>query len=648
MTAPPFLLGTALLFWGWQTGLLILAVPLAVGIESSLLFPRRWELSRADWSKISDLCAVILLSIVAYRLFQEKKYVVYMVARYTPIIFFPLILCQRFSVGGRIELSALSLLERKKKKKQRRLPQVDISAAYLIATLLGAGIHNVEAPYYYYGVGFLGCWAVYAGRTKHYSLLIWGILTMLVLGLGYAGQVGIRIAEQKTYNYIMQRIRYNANPLQSTTAIGDIGRQKLSNAIIFRMQPDNRTAFQQQLLREATYNGYRGGRWYSFRSAPQKLEDVAPGSYVLQQNVEPAAWVHIRSKPRKGKGTLKLPDGAVMVENLPGVDVQQNALGTVQFSEGGASWLDYRVSYNRLHPRPSPPTDLDLTVPEAEQEAIITFIDELRVRNLAPEQTMARLKRHFDTHFGYTLRHSGKGQQKTPLANFLLDKKAGHCELFATATVLILRELGIPARYAIGYVATEYSHLERQYIVRQRHGHAWTRVFVDGKWQDFDTTSPNWLDLEEQNQSSLHYLSDFFSFLSYQFARVRDSEDNHLGKVAAVLILILIVLVFNRLRKQKRTLRKKVVEYQQEGEKEQLESAFYVLEKAVAEKGFPRSPNEPLLRWTTRIEQAAPDLLDFRILDQAVLLHYALRFGGIRQENDRKQLQLLVDQLDID
>jgi transglutaminase-like putative cysteine protease len=46
---------------------------------------------------------------------------------------------------------------------------------------------------------------------------------------------------------------------------------------------------------------------------------------------------------------------------------------------------------------------------------------------------------------------------ETPLARFLLRTRSGHCEYFATATVLLLRQLGIPARYAVGYAVHEAS-----------------------------------------------------------------------------------------------------------------------------------------------------------------------------------------------
>src|SRR5439155_1389676 len=73
---------------------------------------------------------------------------------------------------------------------------------------------------------------------------------------------------------------------------------------------------------------------------------------------------------------------------------------------------------------------------------------------------------------------------------------SGHCEYFATATVLLLRAAGVPARYATGYSVQEWSRLERRYVVRARHAHSWALVWADGAWRDLDTTPPLWADEE--------------------------------------------------------------------------------------------------------------------------------------------------------
>jgi len=52
MKPPPFLLGATLLFWGWQSGFLIVGAAMAVALESARFVKDRWELADEDLSRI--------------------------------------------------------------------------------------------------------------------------------------------------------------------------------------------------------------------------------------------------------------------------------------------------------------------------------------------------------------------------------------------------------------------------------------------------------------------------------------------------------------------------------------------------------------------------------------------------------------------
>ena len=64
---PPGLLGAALLFWGWQTGFLTVGSVMAALLEGRHLVRSRWDLSRADFNRVSDLSAVLLVVIAVYQ-----------------------------------------------------------------------------------------------------------------------------------------------------------------------------------------------------------------------------------------------------------------------------------------------------------------------------------------------------------------------------------------------------------------------------------------------------------------------------------------------------------------------------------------------------------------------------------------------------
>jgi hypothetical protein len=76
---------------------------------------------------------------------------------------------------------------------------------------------------------------------------------------------------------------------------------------------------------------------------------------------------------------------------------------------------------------------------------------------------------------------------RDPVDWFLFDAKKGYCEQFATAEVLMLRSLGVPARLATGYSTGEYNPVLDQSIVRERDAHAWVEVyFANHGWVPVD------------------------------------------------------------------------------------------------------------------------------------------------------------------
>lgn len=69
---------------------------------------------------------------------------------------------------------------------------------------------------------------------------------------------------------------------------------------------------------------------------------------------------------------------------------------------------------------------------------------------------------------------------------FLNDAESGYCVHYATVTVALLRSLGIPARYATGYVCG--ARADQRMSVTSLHAHAWPEVFAYGQWLPVEPT----------------------------------------------------------------------------------------------------------------------------------------------------------------
>jgi hypothetical protein len=217
---------------------------------------------------------------------------------------------------------------------------------------------------------------------------------------------------------------------------------------------------------------------------------------------------------------------------------------------------------------------------------------------------------------------------ETALSRFLLQSRSGHCEYFATATVLLLRQLGIPARYAVGYAVHEPSG--PGYVVRERDAHAWCLAWDERTktWQDFDTTPSSWVAVEGRRASALQWVSDFGSWFRFEIAKFRWGQTNLrqyiLWALAPMLAFLLYQIVFRRKRKRgsKSKTGKAAAAIFWPG----LDSEFYALERQLAARGVPRQPSEPLAGWLARALDE-PALADLRNpLQELLRLHYCHRF----------------------
>jgi len=137
-------------------------------------------------------------------------------------------------------------------------------------------------------------------------------------------------------------------------------------------------------------------------------------------------------------------------------------------------------------------------VPEDRFIALYPGISD-RLRTLARDMTkgatddLGRAKQvesYLRDNYAYTLDTMGVKWSSNPVEEFLFDRKAGHCELFASSMTVILRTLHIPARLVTGFYVHRYNPITGYYEVRESDGHAWVEVYLEPHgWVTFEPTS---------------------------------------------------------------------------------------------------------------------------------------------------------------
>ena len=91
-----------------------------------------------------------------------------------------------------------------------------------------------------------------------------------------------------------------------------------------------------------------------------------------------------------------------------------------------------------------------------------------------PADAVTAVEAWLSTRLGYT--REMPGEVADPIANFVFERKMGHCELFSSTMVLMLRSLGIPARNVTGYYGGQLTGAG-YYAIRAGDAHSWVEVY---------------------------------------------------------------------------------------------------------------------------------------------------------------------------
>ena len=94
---------------------------------------------------------------------------------------------------------------------------------------------------------------------------------------------------------------------------------------------------------------------------------------------------------------------------------------------------------------------------------------------------------------------------------FLFDLRQGYCDYYASSTAVLLRSLGIPSRYVLGYASGNWNSASRFFQVQDLHYHSWVEAyFPEYGWITFEATPPGALEFggPQSNLSPLGPLAE--------------------------------------------------------------------------------------------------------------------------------------------
>lgn len=680
---PRLLLGVALLFWGGITDHAFTGLLLALFVEAAFWTRIRWEFRDPAYIRAWHLCALLLLFIGTFTALEGS--ILDALPRslvWLPVIFAPLQFVQSYGMADRIPLTTFSAMARRRRSHALRhqLPFRAVSFSfgnvYLPAILLAAALGSENrSPAFFPGVVVIAGWAYLASaRRESGRLPASATLLVLIAAIGgFFGAQGISLLE-RLFDIEHERARLSYDQ-RVRTAIGQLGEVKQSREILWRIRPIEGPY--PRLLRVAAYNDYSHAVWevepppdIPRDSSFEELDSVGvenPFRVTARDEGEGFVAGDVASRESLSRFELRgdadqetllpIPDNSASLV-LPAQNLEINPFGTLRIEPeyaavaatvlhgepldtGLAPWASRYAGDDRRDAVPP-----DLSIPADEREVVARVARELDLLEVPLREKIRRLRTHFSQNFEYT-RYLGRGQ--TPpsevargfVGSFLEVDRRGHCEYFATATALLLREAGVPTRYATGFAVIEADGKTREATIRGTHGHAWCLAWDEqaGDWIDVDLTPASWVRIEKQRMDRWQGLLDWVDRFRVDFLIWRNQPGNLATAFAIVSVPFLGVgfFIFRRLWRSHRRIDPGLSEFRRNFD---TQSPLDTLEAPAARVLGPRPPGQALAHWLSGLPD---ELADRGQLDRALALHRRLRFDpGNTAGETREELRQLV------
>ncbi len=197
-----------------------------------------------------------------------------------------------------------------------------------------------------------------------------------------------------------------------------------------------------------------------------------------------------------------------------------------------------------------------MDIPEGNINSIDAFIKKYDLRSEDGLSNVQKITDIFEKDFTYSL-IPGATPDDEDFVNYFLDKtKKGYCSYFASSAVLILRRLGIPARYTGGYAVSttdeEYMHKKNSYVtdlyqidVNDSDAHAWVEVYINNLgWVNADVTpSDDETDKDEDTGVGFMQMLTYNIFNPDTAKTIKNTTISAFKIIVALFVSVIVVIV---------------------------------------------------------------------------------------------------------
>jgi protein-glutamine gamma-glutamyltransferase len=380
-------------------------------------------------------------------------------------------------------------------------------------------------------------------------------------------------------------------------------RGDLNDRIVMRVR-----ASAPAMLRGMIFDTYDGATWSAPAEPPRPLGAEAPYYYPsefrdLGPRVAVSQTFYIEAEQPNAIFAGAYPEQVFFPS---GVSI--DSLGALRTGGTLSEGTVYSVVVSRGAARPEQLREVELEPAGEELGRYLQLPANLpaRVRRLARRITAGEnsvydkvlaIEDYLRSRYRYSTSSPVPPEGRDAVDHFLFRADVGFCEQFASATTVMLRTLGIPARLVAGYTPGARNPLSGYYEVRNSDAHTWVEVhFPRYGWYEFDPTFA--IPPAEPTSAEIVPLARALRAVAVQLRGLSIGAPEP-SDAAALAALVAVALGVTALARRRRARRKAPgVAVAPAGA---VEAAWLELEEALAERGEGRAPPETARELIARV-----------------------------------------------